>query len=234
VIVLGFDSTAPTLTVGVAEAGKSIGRWDLAPDRHRGDALDSLIDRALADAGLTRGDVGGLVLVIGPGSLTATRIGWATACGWALAGGIPITGWSTPTVQWRKWVQGEYQNPAFAEVLESGAVPYCLIHHRGGEFYSYEFTRESAPVRPAVITLEEWHPVAATRVALLGPGMLSRRSHWESLASANIAIVPESDALVGGDVLACWGTTAIAEGQTLLPEVSPLDYGLPPTFRKVS
>ncbi len=232
-LVMGFDCTAPRLTLGLADGDRALGRWDDTPQKHRGDALDGLIDRALGETGVTRADVRGLALVTGPGSLTATRIGWATACGWAKSTGIPITGWTTPHVQWRKWMGTDSASLVITRHLKSDATVYCMIHHRGLEFYCYQLADESPPGNPVAVLLDQWRPSAVPAV-LLGPGLLSHRDKWASMITPNLEIVSEDEALVGGDTLAQWGVAELSAGRRLDPTVSPLDYGLPPTFRKAS
>jgi len=60
-------------------------------------SLPALVDRVLADAGVTIGDVEGLAVSIGPGSFTGLRIGLALAKGIAFAGGLPLVG--VPTLE---------------------------------------------------------------------------------------------------------------------------------------
>ena len=232
--VLAFDSTASSLTVGIADGGKPVGRWDASFERHRGNALDGLIDRALAEVGWRRANVEGLALVTGPGSLTATRIGWATACGWALAGGIPITGWPAAEVHWRRWMQPDENAPAFAQRISPQTIVFCMVHHRGQEFYCYQFDRNHPPDRPKAVILGPWHPPVGCLAALVGPGMLGYRDRWTAAVDSDVAVVPESEALVGGDRLALWGAMELSVGKCLTPDISPLDYGLPPTFKKAS
>ena len=232
--VLAFDSTASILTVGIADSGKPLGRWDLSAERHRGNALDGLIDRALAEVGWRRAEVEGLALVTGPGSLTATRIGWATACGWALAGGIAITGWPAAEVHWRKWMQPDNDVVAFRDRITPETAVFCMVHHRGQEFYCYQFDRNRPPGRPEAVLLGAWQPPAGCLAKLVGPGILGYRDRWVASVDSAVTVVPESEALVGGDRLALWGATEFSSGNCLEPDVSPLDYGLPPTFRKTS
>ena len=60
-------------------------------------SLPALVDRVLADTGVTIADVEGLAVSIGPGSFTGLRIGLALAKGIAFAGGLPLVG--VPTLE---------------------------------------------------------------------------------------------------------------------------------------
>lgn len=229
--VLAFDMTSARITVGLAEADQAVGRWDAEARRGRSGILDSLIDRALAEAGWTRSDVTGLGLVTGPGSLTATRIGWATASGWALAADIPVTGWSSPVVQHRWWSSPRTLTQAGIPDPSDCSIE-CVIHHRGDEFYRYDLSGPEFAGRPDTVHLDQWAPVRSGTTLLVGSGILGYRDRWVKAVGSADYVVSEDDALVGGDLLAVWAARALANGQRLNPLESPLDYGLPPVFRK--
>jgi tRNA threonylcarbamoyl adenosine modification protein YeaZ len=234
--VLAFDMTGKRLTVGVANDTRVLGRWDAPADRQRGTTLDSLIGRALAEMDWRRTDIDGLALATGPGSLTATRIGWATASGWALARDIPVTGWPTPEIQRRWWQDHDLVGELRTNADDRGEPAiYCMIHHRGDEFYCYAFGRgQSRPPRPAVAQLGQWQPPAAGAAWIVGPGVLGYRERWIESLGASVQVVSEEYAVVGGDQLARWATEDFTAGRSLPVTESPLDYGLPPQFRKAS
>jgi tRNA threonylcarbamoyl adenosine modification protein YeaZ len=234
--VLAFDMTSKRLTVGIAEDNWVLGRWDAPADRDRGNALDSLIDQALADLQWRRTDIDGLALATGPGSLTATRIGWATASGWSLAGGIPVTGWPTHEIQRRWWQDHDLDGNRVTSDAEPGeAAIYCMVHHRGDEFYCYvqERGQVNCP-RPAAVRIDEWHPPANVPAWIVGPGILGYRQRWIAALGEGAEVVVEEYAIVGGDQLAQWGIEDLKSRRTLPVSESPLDYGLPPQFRKAS
>ncbi len=229
--VLAFDMTASRITVGLARDGRPVGRWDAGATRGRSGTLDALIDKALSESGRTRQDIDGLGLVTGPGSLTATRIGWATASGWALAGNIPITGWPTQAVQRRWWcTAGAHSKLGIANPEEYSVA--CVVHHRGDEFYLYYLSTDRETGHPESIRLGEWAPTEGVPTVLVGSGLLGYRDRWVRSLGQSAIVVSEDDALVGGDMLAVWATEAIDDGHLLDPLESPLDYGLPPQFRK--
>ncbi|GAB4320244.1 MAG: hypothetical protein Kow0074_10390 [Candidatus Zixiibacteriota bacterium] len=229
--VLAFDMTSSRITVGLAENRRAIGRWDATARRGRSGTLDALIEKALSEAGWDRGGISGLGLVTGPGSLTATRIGWATASGWALAAGIPVTGWPSQAVQHRWWHDATLRSQAGIEVDPHLAIE-CVIHHRGDEFYRYDLSGTEIPQCPDSICLDEWVPINDTATLLVGSGILGYRDRWISAVGSAGRVVPEENALVGGDTLAMWAAEALEMGHVFDPLESPLDYGLPPVFRK--
>lgn len=228
--VLAFDATAPLVTVGLTEGGQALGRWDAPAKRTRGNVLENLIDRALDAVGWSRRQIDGLALVLGPGSLTATRIGWATAAGWAQAAGIPIGGWSTVAVQTRYWTQTE---PAEDRRGWNGRDRLvCLVHRRGDEFYCYSLKPDSSGDSPEVVILGEAGGSSLSGAFLAGPGVLGYRERWLEALGTETRLVDDAHAIVGGDTLALWGHEALAAGDIIPLGESPLDYGLPPDFRR--
>lgn len=232
--VLAFDVTSKRLTVGLANDARTLGRWDAPAARDRGTTLDSLIDQALAAAEWQRADIEGLALATGPGSLTATRIGWATASGWALAQDIPVTGWPTPEIQRRWWHDHDLSGERRTDNAPGVPAIYCMIHHRGDEFYCYPIERgQSHAPKPVVAQLGQWRP-SAEQAWLAGPGVLGYRERWIESAGPSVQVVSEEWAVVGGDQLAQWAIEDFLAGRSLPVTESPLDYGLPPQFRKAS
>ena len=99
-------------------------------------SLPALVDRVLADAGVTIGDVEGLAVSIGPGSFTGLRIGLALAKGIAFAGGLPLVG--VPTLE------------ALAHVADAapGETICAALDARKREVYAALFVAtEAAPRR---------------------------------------------------------------------------------------
>ena len=110
-----------------------------------------------------------------------------------------------------------------------------MIHHRGDEFYCYAFARgQSQPPRPAVAQLGQWQPPLDATVWVVGPGVLGYRERWIESLGASVQVISEEQAVVGGDQLTQWAIDDFKAGRSLPVTESPLDYGLPPQFRKAS
>jgi tRNA threonylcarbamoyl adenosine modification protein YeaZ len=227
-IVLGFDASSSLLTVGLADGARVIGRWSQTASRARGNMLDSVIDHALAESGLRRCQIDGMALATGPGSLTALRIAWATAAGWSQATGLPVVGWSVPELQQRYWFETMRGYDSAVNQFES---LLCLIHHRGEEYYAYRMSRTERLQPPGVVTMQA-DSIEHRDLLIGGPGLLGKSDQWRRVLGAAARIVPEDRAVVHGDQVAIWGAQALAAGERLTLERSPLEYGLPPTFRK--
>jgi len=116
-------------------------------------SLPGLIERALAQAGLTIRDVEGVAVSIGPGSFTGLRIGLGLAKGIAFAGGLPVA--AVPTLE------------ALAQAAEArpGQTVCAALDARKGEVYGAVFR-----VGPAGV-LERMRPDAVLPPAVLATGL---------------------------------------------------------------
>jgi tRNA threonylcarbamoyl adenosine modification protein YeaZ len=215
---LALDSSGSVITVGTAENSHAIARHDVRAERGRGNLLEQVIDDVLAESCWSRNDVDGLGVVLGPGSLTAIRIAWATVTGWAQSAGIPATGWSVPRVHQRK-------------LGDDAQRAVCCTHFRGDTFLLYELSNLEAP--PDTVQLNGEAHSKRPPAILTGPGILGRRAHWEAYFGSATRIVADTEAYVGGDLLAIWTEADLMQGRALSTDSSPLEYGLPPDFKKL-
>jgi len=85
-ILLGIETSSPAFSVAVAEQGKPKGFLQETGTGRASDLLADLIERVLAQAGLTLAQIDGFAVSIGPGSFTGLRVGVTTAktLSWAL------------------------------------------------------------------------------------------------------------------------------------------------------
>lgn len=217
--VLAFDTSGPIITVGTAENARTIARRDVRAERGKGNVLEQIIDDVLDDSHWSRRDVDGLGLIIGPGSLTAIRIGWATAAGWAQARRIPVVGWSVPDIHSRKL--GDRSRHAA-----------CCTHYRGDTFLLYNLSNPDA--HPATIRLKDDSRPSRVPTILTGPGVVGNRENWSAYLGSETLIVPDDEAVVGADQLAIWAEADLLRGHSLSISTSPLEYGLPPDFKKLT
>src|SRR5689334_12445776 len=89
-LTLAFDTATDVATVAIVRDGEVLGER-----RSRAVTVLADADELLRDAGLSPRDVELLVVGVGPGSFTGTRIGLATARGLGLALDLPVAGVST-------------------------------------------------------------------------------------------------------------------------------------------
>lgn len=89
-LVLAFDTSTEVATSALADGGEILG--ERTTDARR---LLEGVDELLRGAGREPGDLDALVVGVGPGSFTGTRVGLAAARGLALALELPVAGVST-------------------------------------------------------------------------------------------------------------------------------------------
>jgi len=94
--VLALDAASPIVSVAVARPAGVLAerREEIARSSV---LLLGMVDGALAEAGVTLGELAGLVALAGPGSFTGLRIGMATVLGLHQATGLPAT--AVPTLE---------------------------------------------------------------------------------------------------------------------------------------
>jgi len=93
-IILAIDTATPAVTAGIVKLdGIEVLAERVTIDaRAHAEQLTPNVLAALADAGLTVGDLGAVVVGCGPGPFTGLRVGMATAAAYGHALGIPVHG----------------------------------------------------------------------------------------------------------------------------------------------
>ncbi|WP_167105730.1 tRNA (adenosine(37)-N6)-threonylcarbamoyltransferase complex dimerization subunit type 1 TsaB [Mycobacterium sp. DL592] len=95
--ILALDTATPAVTAAIVSRGDS-GRSEVLGQRVSIDArahaelLTPNVVSALAQAGLTMGDIDAVVVGCGPGPFTGLRVGMATAAAYGHALGVPVYG----------------------------------------------------------------------------------------------------------------------------------------------
>jgi len=126
--LLVIDSSGSTLRIGVG-AGDALVEQTSGDRFRHAEFVFNLIEKALKEGGLRRGDLNGIAISTGPGSFTGLRVGLAAAKGLALALDIPIVG--IPTFE-------AIAGPLF----EKCGRALILVPSRRGEYYMYESSGE--------------------------------------------------------------------------------------------
>lgn len=216
---IAFDASGPIITVGTSEDSRKIARRDIRAERGRGNMLEQVIDEVLNSSKWSRSDIEGLGVVVGPGSLTAIRIAWATASGWGQAMGIPVTGWSVPAIHRRK-------------LGDRARHAGCCTHYRGDTFLFYNLAH--TPLHAVSIRLNGEAPTISPPALLTGPGVIEHRAEWAAVFGSQTEIASDEEATIGGDELAVWAEEDLLAGTILSINSSPLEYGLPPDFKKLT
>jgi tRNA threonylcarbamoyl adenosine modification protein YeaZ len=93
VLVLGIDTSTPAVSVALVRRGTGVLAESVVVDaRRHGELLAQGIRDVLDTAGVTRTDVEGVAVGLGPGPFTGLRVGIVTAATLADALGIPSYG----------------------------------------------------------------------------------------------------------------------------------------------
>lgn len=90
-LVLGLD-TSISVSVGLARGDAVLARASVHDRMAHVEQLTPLVDRCLTEAGLPLGDVGAVVVGLGPGPFTGLRVGIVTAQVMASVRGVPLHG----------------------------------------------------------------------------------------------------------------------------------------------
>jgi tRNA threonylcarbamoyl adenosine modification protein YeaZ len=92
VLLLALDALGPVAAAGVWRDGAALSRACDPAAGGRADALASLAERALAQAGVTPAALDAIAVATGPGGFTGARVAVALARGLSLACGAPAVG----------------------------------------------------------------------------------------------------------------------------------------------
>jgi tRNA threonylcarbamoyl adenosine modification protein YeaZ len=93
-VILAIDTATPAVTAGIVKLDgiEVLVECVTVDARAHAEQLTPNVLAALADAGLSVGDLGAVVVGCGPGPFTGLRVGMATAAAYGHALGIPVHG----------------------------------------------------------------------------------------------------------------------------------------------
>lgn len=150
-IVLGLDTALPACSAAVLDGARVLARLSEPMTRGHQERLATMVEEAMALAGLGFDRIERVGVTVGPGSFTGLRVGLAFAKGLALALGVPCVG------------VGSLQALA-ASVPAKGRVAAC-IDARRGQVYLQQFLDGAAAGPPEALELD----VAIGALAAAGP-----------------------------------------------------------------
>jgi tRNA threonylcarbamoyladenosine biosynthesis protein TsaB len=92
VLVLGFDTATPAVSVALHDGERVIAAASALDARRHSELLTPMIAKAMADAGASRGDLTAVAVGVGPGPYTGLRVGVMTARVLGSVLGVPVSG----------------------------------------------------------------------------------------------------------------------------------------------
>jgi tRNA threonylcarbamoyl adenosine modification protein YeaZ len=118
---IAFDTSGPFGSVAVAQGRDVLARTVMSTQNAHAAMLVPSIREVLEEAGVDRGEIGGVLVGEGPGSFTGVRVAAATAKGLGRALGVSV------------WAASSLVAAAFA--LDRAAVRYALFDARSDRVY---------------------------------------------------------------------------------------------------
>lgn len=201
---VAIDGVTPAAFETLAEGG-----------RHAGDLLP-VIERLLERAGVIRTDLGGIGVVVGPGSFTGLRIGLATAKGLGFALDIAVEGLST--------LEAIARAAALAPEA-GGASGLCALIEAGrGEVYAARFALENGSAR-RLDADAAWAP--ADLAASLTPDILLAGDAAPRLLTGDPPPFRALRLPALAPAVAAWARSVIPEGARYRPGGPPPNYVRP-------
>jgi tRNA threonylcarbamoyl adenosine modification protein YeaZ len=92
VLVVGFDTATPAVSVALHDGERVVSEASAADGRRHGELLTPMIAQVLSDAGASRADLTAVAVGVGPGPYTGLRVGVVTARVLGAVLGIPVHG----------------------------------------------------------------------------------------------------------------------------------------------
>jgi tRNA threonylcarbamoyl adenosine modification protein YeaZ len=92
VLVLGFDTATPAVSVALHDGDRVVSAAFALDARRHSELLAPMIAKVMADAGVSRGDLGAVAVGVGPGPYTGLRVGVVTARVLGSVLGLPVSG----------------------------------------------------------------------------------------------------------------------------------------------
>jgi tRNA threonylcarbamoyladenosine biosynthesis protein TsaB len=95
VIRVALDTSTAVGSVALGDGARLLAATELAVQSRHAEALVPALDALLARAGVTRAEIGEVVVGAGPGSFTGVRVAAATAKGLVAGLGVPLLAYSS-------------------------------------------------------------------------------------------------------------------------------------------
>ena len=91
-LLVGFDTATPAVSVALHDGERVVAQAFAVDARRHSELLMPMIAKVMADAGVSRGDLGAVAVGVGPGPYTGLRVGVVTARVLGSVLGLPVSG----------------------------------------------------------------------------------------------------------------------------------------------
>jgi len=147
--VLAIDTALAACSAAVldTERGGIVASESQPMLRGHAEALMPLLQRVLAESGVTPTEMDRIAVTTGPGSFTGLRVGIAAARGIALAAGRPAVGLSTLSVYAAPHMAADDRVPVIAAIDARHGHVYLQVFSPGGRTFTVP---RLAPLREAI------------------------------------------------------------------------------------
>ena len=117
-MILAVETATEICSTAIVHSGKTLASRSVNEKNIHSERLMTLIDEILREASVSKNNLEGIAVSIGPGSFTGLRIGLSSAKGLALALGIPL--FAVPTLD---GIAEQYRRTRKTE----GAETFCAL-----------------------------------------------------------------------------------------------------------
>jgi tRNA threonylcarbamoyl adenosine modification protein YeaZ len=179
VLVLGFDTATPAVSVALHDGEQVVSEAFALDARRHGELLTPMIAKVMADAGASRADLGGVAVGVGPGPYTGLRVGVVTARVLGAVLGVPVHGVCSldviaasaaagteflvatdarrGEVYWARYdaAGGRLEGPAVGGAGSIAGAPLLPVAGTAGQLYPEAFGAVIGPAYPDARTLCE-------------------------------------------------------------------------------
>jgi tRNA threonylcarbamoyladenosine biosynthesis protein TsaB len=177
VLVVGFDTATPAVSVAIHDGERVVGEAFAVDARRHGELLMPMIAKVMAEAGASRADLTAVAVGVGPGPYTGLRVGVVTARVLGAVLGIPVYGVCTldviaaaaaageefcvatdarrKEVYWARYDadRRRLEGPLVGAASSIPGAPGLAVAGTGGQLYPEAFGEVIGPAYPDARTL---------------------------------------------------------------------------------
>ena len=204
--LLGLETSAAVGSVAI-ETPQGVVAAEIATPREQTEQILSLVDRLLAEAGVTLGELDGIAFGRGPGSFTGLRVSVAVAQGLAAVSGVPLLPVSSLVcLAQRGWRERGCERALVCVDAHMGEVYWAETHLVDGRAELLDAERLCAPAEVVPTAPAGWSALggafASQADALKGVAAGAAGVHADLVPSARDLFPRAKQALAEGRAVA--------------------------------